>query len=389
MAASIRLYKFAEFIINPAKRTIFRDDAEIKLRDKDFEILLFLIENAPNTCSHDEIIKTVWNGTNVANSSIEKAVGNIRCALGDKAKNPRFIKTIRAKGYLFIGDLEKIVDTAAIETDGEAKNFKPEKAKSPILNKKSLMFAGFALLLALAGLVRWKGVEIWNRYSATVIFADDFSGVEIDTNRWTAKGRTVKVENGIAQLVVEETDNWGRLVSAYFTFDPHKPITVKSRIKIMYSQNLKDKVYFHGYFGFSPKTSLTDESEMNGKLLFGVKFENYDYESKFPDGNTDEQKAEGFFLVREGSDPNRRIDYESGKVSPRIEPVWDKWFEQKIIYEPFSGKMSYFVNGELKKDFNVGQFQTDLPENQLRLEIMPEGWWLYHSIEIDYIEITQ
>jgi DNA-binding winged helix-turn-helix (wHTH) protein len=78
------------------------------LRDKDFDVLLFLLENASKPCSFEEIIEGVWKETNVENSSVEKAVANIRKVLADDARNPRFIKTIRTKGYLFFGDIEKI-----------------------------------------------------------------------------------------------------------------------------------------------------------------------------------------------------------------------------------------------------------------------------------------
>ena len=86
MIDPVKVYKFGEFTLNPAKRILFREASEIKLRDKDFDILLFLLAHAPKTCSHDEIIDTVWSGTNVENNSIEKAIANIRSVLGDSAK---------------------------------------------------------------------------------------------------------------------------------------------------------------------------------------------------------------------------------------------------------------------------------------------------------------
>ena len=400
MLPANKLYRFNDFTLNPINRSLFRAADEIKINERDFDVLIFLIEKAPRFCSFDEIIQAVWNGTNVGNNSVEKIITNLRKAFGDDKTNSRFIKTGRGRGYAFICPVCAIEEKASTPSyksfentnrpgKYELLNQLPEKRA---LNSKSLIFgiSLITLFFIFSGLFWWKGNQVLARFdNKTILFADNFSGDNIDVNRWTAEGKTVKVENGSANLAVEETDNWGRLKSNYFAFDVNKPITIKSRVKVSYSKNLKDRFYFHGYFGLTPKTSLTNNSQIKNTLFLGIKYVNYDYESKYPDGNTDNQKAEGFFLVKKGGDPTKRIDYETGKVSSRVEPVWDKWFEQKIVYEPFSGNVKYFINSELKQEFNAGKFSTDLPENKLRLEINPEGWWLYHSIEISDIEVSQ
>ncbi len=108
MIDSKHLYKFAEFTLNPAKRKLFYKDSEVVLGDKDFDVLLHLIENRPQIQSPDEIIETVWNGTNVENNAVEKAISSIRNVLKDDFRNPRFVKTVRGKGYLFIDDVNKV-----------------------------------------------------------------------------------------------------------------------------------------------------------------------------------------------------------------------------------------------------------------------------------------
>ncbi len=388
---SLNTWTFSGFTLNCGKRTLFRDGFVIKLRDKDFDVLRYLVENAPKPCSHDELIEKIWDGIFVESSSVDKSIANIRKALVDDFKNPTFIKTIRSKGYLFVEDLKKFETPPTTNSFEGLHLLKSESRKriSGLGLRPALFGLGFVLLLAIFGIAFWNGKEVLAWYESRAIFADDFSEREIDPLRWTTRGKTVRIENGIAKLVVEETDNCGRLLSNYFSFDPNKPITIKSRLKIAYSKNLKDKFYFHGYFCLSPKTSSLVEDDIRHTILFGVFYTNYDYEAKYPDGNTKEQKAEGFFLVKNGGVPYATIDYAAGKISPRIEPIWDKWFDQKLVYEPFSGNMKFFINNEQRQEFNVGKFSTDLPENKLRLEINPAGWWLNHSIEVDYVEVSQ
>lgn len=402
MTTSIKSYKFAEFLLNPAKRKLFRGSAEIRLRDKDFDVLLFLIESVPEPCSPDEIIAAVWNGTVVENNSVEKAIANIRGGLGDDAKSPRFIKTIRAKGYLFIGDASEFEAGVSAESFAEARekdsaedlpddsSQNVSRAQSRSVNRRTALLSLCVLVLTgLVGLFLWVGNGAWT--SKTIIFADDFSSGELNPNRWKIKGKTVRVEDGIAKILNAETDNGGWLQSSLFSFEPGKAVTITCRIKVSPSQNLRDKSFFNGYFGLLPKTALLPQADANiyNHYKFGINYTNYDYESKYPNGDIDELKAEGFFLAKDNGSPNKKIDYRDGRIGKRIEPVWDKWFEQKIVYEPFSGKMSCFINEELKDVMNVGDLLKVMEENKLRLDIYPAGWWVNHSIEIDYIEITQ
>lgn len=391
-----RVYTFGEFALDRVKRTLFEGNRELRLGGRDLDVLLYLIDHAGQFSSIDEIIAEVWGGTNVLNNSVEKIIANIRKALKDDRRKPRFIRTEWGKGYAFIADFEghdnmpKTKDVGAGSSQSKSSNGMEDVSVAKLTNrhKRIMAWVGISVVLIVLGFVTWKAVGRWLRVGSTSVFADDFSGREIDANRWTAAGKTVSTQNGIAKLSVDETDNWGRLYSNYFTFDPAKPLIVRSKLKVAFSRNRKDTVYFHGYFGLTAKTSVNDQ-DLIKKTIFGVDYANYDHESKYPDGNTYEQKAEGFFLVKSGGMPHIRIDYETGKVSPRIEPVWDKWFEQTIIYDPASGKMEYFIDGERRMEFNVGKFSSDLKENKLRLEINPEGWWLYHTIEMDYIEVIQ
>lgn len=384
--------KFAEFTLNPDKRLLFRERQEIKLRNKEFEVLLFLIESAPKPCSPEEILEAVWKETNVEENSVNKVIANIRKVLNEDRANPRFIKNIRGQGFVFIGDVEEVSDKLSKQKSS------PQKALQNELNtlldgrsilKKALLILGLLILMGTFWIVWQKRDYLWTRLTKKVIFADDFSGNEIDTTLWNVKSKTVKVENGIAKIVVETTTEQPKLESALFSFDRTKPVVIKTRLKVSYSQNLKDKVYFMGVFGITPKTPLFSQVDVHNKYFFGVNFTNHDYESRDSNGDLDLMRAEGFFLFKNCGAPYRKNDYRDGKISGRIEPVWHEWFDQKIIYNPQNGEMSYFINDTLKEVFNIGDLVKEMDEDKLRIEIAPWGWWTNHSIELDYIEVTQ
>ena len=51
------------------------------------------------TVSKSELVAEVWHAESVSNSSISTAIAALRQTLGDDAENPRFIKTVRQRGY--------------------------------------------------------------------------------------------------------------------------------------------------------------------------------------------------------------------------------------------------------------------------------------------------
>lgn len=377
-----KVYKFEEFILDPAKRELYQRERKVKLADKDFDVLLLLIEKRPNILSSSEIIDSVWNGINVENNSVDKALSNIRRVLNEDATNPRFIKNRRGRGYLFISDVEECEENRSAEKVGRS-------SVTPFKSKLNLL-AIILILFSVCGFIWWKGYYIWSHLTKKTIFTDDFSNQELNTRLWKTRGNSVKVVDGVVKISIDETDKGGILESSDFSFDPNKPITIKSRIKVFYNQFMKDKVYFSGCFFILPNIQDSGErfnkDAVYDKYARGVYYTNYDEETH--GDKVESRKTEGFFLVKPFGRPNELRSYNEGKIGPKMEPIWARWFEQKIVYDPLSGEMQYYINEEKASDFNVDPM-PQIGNPQMRVFICPAGWWTNHSIELDYIEITQ
>src|SRR5580704_11391468 len=70
-------------------------DSEIRpLEPRSFRLLLFLIENPGRALPKEEIMAVVWPDTFVSDNSLAKAVTQIRRALDDDPKAPKYIETI-------------------------------------------------------------------------------------------------------------------------------------------------------------------------------------------------------------------------------------------------------------------------------------------------------
>src|SRR5436190_17615950 len=102
------LYEFGPFRVDIAEQQLWREGEEIALTPKAFRVLRMLIENAGQTLLKDELIKEVWPDSFVEENNLADNVSILRQALGDDAKQPRFIKTVPRRGYRFVGEVTDV-----------------------------------------------------------------------------------------------------------------------------------------------------------------------------------------------------------------------------------------------------------------------------------------
>jgi DNA-binding winged helix-turn-helix (wHTH) protein len=101
------LYRFDDFELDVQSLRFTASGENCPLEPKSFRLLQFLIENPGRTVSKEEIVAAVWTGIFVSDNSVTRAVTQIRKALHDDAKEPRYIATVPTVGYRFIGEFKK------------------------------------------------------------------------------------------------------------------------------------------------------------------------------------------------------------------------------------------------------------------------------------------
>jgi DNA-binding winged helix-turn-helix (wHTH) protein len=87
-------------------RQLFRDGGEVRLTPKAFELLALLIENRPRAVTKAELQERIWKGTFVTDDGLPRLVNEVRNAIGDAARDPRWLRTVHGYGYAFAGDAE-------------------------------------------------------------------------------------------------------------------------------------------------------------------------------------------------------------------------------------------------------------------------------------------
>jgi len=102
------IYRLADVEVDASRGSIRRDDGqEQHLRQQTLQVLLYLIEHRERGVSKEELMQEVWNGTAVTDDALVQCIMDIRRALGDDSRHPRFIKTIPKVGYSLIAPVKE------------------------------------------------------------------------------------------------------------------------------------------------------------------------------------------------------------------------------------------------------------------------------------------
>ena len=141
-------HTFGDYVLDGRRRTLRRGEEEIHLGERSFGVLELLVENAGRVVGRQELIDAVWHDVAVSDDSLARAVSDLRSALGDDSSQPRFIRTVHRRGYLFVARLTPIEDTLPQALP----DMRPRRRPIRIV---LLLTAVGVLLLATAATVRW------------------------------------------------------------------------------------------------------------------------------------------------------------------------------------------------------------------------------------------
>jgi DNA-binding winged helix-turn-helix (wHTH) protein len=99
---------FAEFTLDRKTRQLLRDGGELHLEPKAFALLDLLLARRPEAVSKHDIQVRLWPDTFVSEANLTSLVAQIRQALGDHPKRPRFVRTVHGFGYAFSAEATEV-----------------------------------------------------------------------------------------------------------------------------------------------------------------------------------------------------------------------------------------------------------------------------------------
>lgn len=107
------VYEFGSFRVDSLKRVLLREGEMVPLTSKSLDTLLVLVQNRGQVVSKDDLMKTLWPDTVVEENNLTQQIAMLRKALGERAKEHRYIVTVPGRGYSFVADV-------IIPKDGES-----------------------------------------------------------------------------------------------------------------------------------------------------------------------------------------------------------------------------------------------------------------------------
>src|SRR5229473_387095 len=112
MTESPRCFSFPPFRLDLAAGQLLCGERHIELRPKTFAVLRYLLERAGQLVSKNDLFPAVWSATYVSEVTLAVCVRELRQALGDDARAPRFLETVHGRGYRFIAPVTTVQSSA-------------------------------------------------------------------------------------------------------------------------------------------------------------------------------------------------------------------------------------------------------------------------------------
>lgn len=96
------MYTFGPLQVFPERFEVLLNNEVIEFTPKEFELLVYLIENKNRVLTRDQLLSAVWNYDFAGDTRIvDVHVSHLRDKIEENSRKPNFIKTIRGLGYKF------------------------------------------------------------------------------------------------------------------------------------------------------------------------------------------------------------------------------------------------------------------------------------------------
>ncbi|MCB1187233.1 response regulator transcription factor [bacterium] len=102
--------EFGDVRIDCSARIVYKEDDEVKLRLKEYQILVTLAENPGVAISRHELFKSIWGDDSPSGEkTVDVTIHTLRDKIESDPSNPQFIQTVRGFGYRFQPSVESTV----------------------------------------------------------------------------------------------------------------------------------------------------------------------------------------------------------------------------------------------------------------------------------------
>ncbi len=103
---------FDRFSLDVESRRLWSDTGEVLLPPKAIDLLIYLAQRPGQIVSRDQIMEALWQDTFTEDHALSVQIAELRKALQDDSKSPKYIETRHRRGYRFIAEVREAGDKA-------------------------------------------------------------------------------------------------------------------------------------------------------------------------------------------------------------------------------------------------------------------------------------
>jgi pimeloyl-ACP methyl ester carboxylesterase/DNA-binding winged helix-turn-helix (wHTH) protein len=104
-STSGRAWRFDDFVLDTARYQLRQGGTVIRVEPQVFDVMTQLVSNNDRFVTKEELFDTVWGGRFVGEAALTSRIKAARRALGDDGESQRYIRTVRGRGYQFVGTI--------------------------------------------------------------------------------------------------------------------------------------------------------------------------------------------------------------------------------------------------------------------------------------------
>ena len=136
-----RYLTFGAFYLDGRDERLWKGEAGIPLGRKAFGVLVQLLAAPDRLVTKDELLASVWPQISVGEAVLTTAMREIRAALGDTAREPRFVQTVHGRGYRFIAPIGSTDERPARSVTGDRANRVPDGDAATVVGRETELSA--------------------------------------------------------------------------------------------------------------------------------------------------------------------------------------------------------------------------------------------------------
>src|SRR5262245_14063375 len=96
---------FDAYVMDIGRHRLWRDEQEIPLRPKAWDVLCYLLERPGLLVTKDVLHRAIWPDTAVSDDTLTKVIAELRQVLGDNPRPPRIIETVHGRGFRLVAEV--------------------------------------------------------------------------------------------------------------------------------------------------------------------------------------------------------------------------------------------------------------------------------------------